>query len=347
MAEQKKISVIVVDDSIFIRRAIKDMIVSDPALSVIAEAGNGSEAVEKVLALKPDVVTLDIEMPVMTGLEALRKIMQERPTPVIMVSSLTTEGAKATMEALDLGAVDFIPKNLEGKTLNILRLKMDLLEKIKKVAGSRLSAIRKRTITSVPVALPIQVSGRFKSVAIGASTGGPRAVQEIIPRLPQDFPVPILVIQHMPSLFTQMFAERLSQMSKLQVIEARAGEKLMRGHVYVVPGDYHLTVKKRGPDALVQLAKEPADAPYKPSINLTMISLAEAFPGACMGVILTGMGSDGLDGFRAIRSSRGYTVAQDEATCVVYGMPKAVIDAGVVDKVLPLDEIANEIALRA
>lgn len=343
----RKLRVVVVDDSIFIRKALKDMIESDGTITVVAEAVNGSDGVDKVKQLKPDVVTMDIEMPVMTGLQALKKLMQEHPLPVIMVSSLTIEGAKETMEALESGAVDFIPKNLEGKTLNILRLKQDLVEKIKRVAGSKILGARKKTDLPGMVVLPSKAGHRFRIITIGASTGGPRAVQEIIPRLPKDFPVPILIVQHMPSPFTQMFAERLAQMSQIQILEARAGEKLMEGHAYVVPGDYHLSIKKRGPDGLIQLSKEPADAQYKPSINTAMISMADAFPSACMGVLLTGMGSDGVEGLRAIRGARGYTIAQDESSCVVYGMPRAAVEAGVVDKVLRLDQIAPEIAQNA
>ncbi|MBI2890025.1 MAG: chemotaxis response regulator protein-glutamate methylesterase [Nitrospirae bacterium] len=342
------VTVVVVDDSFFIRRALKDMIESDGTVKVVGEAANGLEAIEKVAQLKPNVVTMDVEMPVMSGTEALRRLMQSNPLPVVMVSSLTTEGARATMEALELGAVDFVPKNLEGKTLNILRLKEELIARIRRAAGSRVLPPRPKAGAPPPAAaLPIHHGTRFRSIIIGASTGGPRAVQEIIPRLPQGFKVPILVVQHMPPMFTQMFAERLGHVSALHVTEARDGDRLAAGQVYIAPGDHHLSLRRSGTEGVIHLTKDQHETLYRPSINTAMTSVAQIYPGACMGVLLTGMGNDGVEGLQAIRNSRGYTIAQDEPTCAVFGMPKAAIEAGVVDRVLPIDRIAAEIIQHA
>ncbi|MBF0487741.1 MAG: chemotaxis response regulator protein-glutamate methylesterase [Nitrospirae bacterium] len=346
-----KIKVLIVDDSAFMRNALKSMISSDSDLQVVGVACDGVEAIEKVLSLSPDVVTMDVEMPKMDGLEALRQIMAKCPVAVIMVSSLTVEGAKTTLKAFELGAVDFIPKNLSDLSINIMNIKMMLTDKLKQIGG------RKLRPNSRPVDEPVQYSApinqtkvvRFSSsskkmaiVAIGTSTGGPKALQTVVPLLPKNFPIPVVISQHMPATFTGPFAERLNQLSQMQVKEAKQGEKIENGIVYIAPGSGHMSLMKKGTDRIISIA-ENAEYIYRPSVDVMMLSVAAANPGACLGVILTGMGNDGLKGMRAIRECGGRTIAQNEDTCVVYGMPKAVVDAGVADKIVAINGMAGEI----
>lgn len=348
------IKVLVVDDSAFMRKAISSMLQEDPEIKVIATAKDGLEAVQMVQELKPDIVTLDVEMPRMDGITALKEIMQKYPVPVIMVSSLTTEGAKVTLEALELGAVDFIPKNLAELSVNIVKIKPVLIEKIKTIAKR---GIIKRKPVLKPTETPKQLEtpkiepsrGRFTSerkigiVSIGTSTGGPKALQEIIPKLPKDFPVPIVIAQHMPPNFTKPFAERLNQLSQLQVKEAEEGEAIKPGVVYIAPGRGHMRLKRRGIEAIVTISEDKEEFIYRPSVDALMLSVAETFPGRSLGVILTGMGNDGAKGCKKIKETGGRVFAQDEESCVVYGMPKAVVEAGIADKVIPLEEMAGEI----
>ncbi|MBF0517923.1 MAG: chemotaxis response regulator protein-glutamate methylesterase [Nitrospirae bacterium] len=353
-----KIKVLIVDDSAFMRNALKNMISSDKDIQVVGTANDGVEAIEKVLTLKPDIVTMDIEMPRMNGLEALANIMKQCPTSVIMVSSLTVEGAGVTLKALELGAVDFIPKNLSELSINIMNIKQLIIDKIKQIAGKRKKLTDSQFIDSVrylqprpppqqaqAVKTPVKnqmPSKKIAIVAIGTSTGGPKALQSVIPLLPKDFPVPIVISQHMPATFTGPFAQRLNQLSQMQVKEAQHGEKIQNGIVYIAPGSGHMSLLRKGVDRIVNIADN-AEYIYKPSVDVMMLSVAEVNPGACLGVILTGMGNDGLKGMQAIHKSGGRTIAQDEQSCVVYGMPKAVVDAGVADKIAPLKDIANEI----
>jgi len=351
---REAVRVLVVDDSAFMRNALGRMLSSDPAIAVIGTARDGAEAVEKVRALRPDVVTMDVEMPVMDGLAALRRIMAESPVPVIMVSSLTVEGARVTLDALDLGAVDFVPKNLGEASVNVLKIRDALVEKVKAAGtckAAALAALRAATPRgAVPPLAHRTGSGVRRAirqaavVVVGASTGGPRALQEVVGSLPPDLPVPVLVIQHMPAAFTGPFAERLAQVSKIRVKEAEEKEVLRPATVFVAPGRGHLSlVRVGGGHAAVAVSRDRADLIYRPSVDLAMCSVAEHYPGRALGVILTGMGNDGCRGMERIRSTGGRTIAQDERTCVVYGMPRAVVEAGLADKVLPLHEIAQEI----
>lgn len=339
------IKVLVVDDSAFMRKALSDMISSDPELKVIDTARDGIDAIEKVQKLRPDIVTLDVEMPRMGGLEALKHIMAKTPVPVLMVSSLTTEGALATLDALDLGAVDFLPKNLSELSVNILKLKQILIDKIKQI-GRKGLVHRRRHVVITPVIEMPKSSGTRKIgiVTIGTSTGGPKALQEIIPFLPADFPVGIVIAQHMPPNFTGPFSDRLNQLSKVTVKEAEEGEPIRPGVVLIAPGGGHMrVVKRKVTEAVVEISENKGESIYRPSVDVLMSSVAETYPGRCLGVILTGMGNDGKDGMTAIKKSGGRTIVQDERTCVVYGMPKAVVDAGLADKVVSLEEISGEI----
>lgn len=349
------VKVLIVDDSAFMRSALSNMLRSDPEIQIVGVARDGLEAIEKVVQLKPDIVTMDVEMPRMDGISALRHIMATTPVPVIMVSSLATEGAHTTLEALEIGAVDFIPKNLSDLSLNILRLKEVLIDKIKQLARRGLPrrnfrpATRPSLVNHAPSAAPIAVvrttgDRRMGLVAIGTSTGGPKALQEILPNLPKDFPLPIVIAQHMPPNFTGPFAERLNQLSKIEVREAKEGDALRAGLALLAPGGGHMRiVRKRGIETTVTISEDRENFIYRPSVDALMLSVAQLFPGRALGVILTGMGNDGAKGLAELKKTGGRIFAQNEETCVVYGMPKAVVDAGIADKVLPLEDIAGEI----
>ncbi len=329
------------------RKIIKQMAESDPDIEVVGTARDGLEGTEMAAALTPDVITMDVEMPRMTGLEALSIIMHKTPTPVIMLSSLTAEGAKSTFDALEAGAVDYIAKNLATSSFDLMKVQEELVSKIKAVARRRVRAInpgvlkRPEPIVAVRKSFATQ---KIAFVAIGASTGGPRAVQEVISKLPGDMTTGLLIAIHMPKAFTGAFAERLNELSALSVKEAVTGDKVLPGHVLLTPGGRQTRIRKRGlMDFCVEVSDEPKDSLYKPCVDIAMKSVAECYPGRSLGVILTGMGHDGLEGMRMIKEKGGKTLAQNEQTCTVYGMPKAVVDAGIADKTAPLDMIAAEI----
>ena len=348
------VKLLIVDDSAFMRNALSSMLSSDPEIKIVGTARDGLEAIEKIVSLKPDIVTMDVEMPRMDGIAALKHIMETNPLPVIMVSSIATEGAKVTLDALDLGAVDFIPKNLSELSINIVKIKEILIDKIKHIARKGLvkkqvrppgRAAAPRAI-AVPTHMPPRTTGerRIGILSIGTSTGGPKALQEIIPRLPKEFPTPIVIAQHMPPNFTGPFAERLNQLSQIEVREAKEGETLKPGVALIAPGWGHMRVKRvRGIETVVSISDSKEDFIYRPSVDALMGSVAECFPGRALGVILTGMGNDGLKGLISLKKTGGRIFAQDEETCVVYGMPKAVVDAGIADKVLSLEDMAGEI----
>ncbi len=345
------VKVLIVDDSAFMRNALSNMLSSDPEIKIVGTARDGLEAIEKVESLNPDIVTMDVEMPRMDGIAALKHLMEKNPVPVIMVSSLTMEGAKVTLDALDLGAVDFIPKNLSELSINIVKIREILIEKIKHIGRKGIFKKRIRPaaaprIVEILKAMPVRTTGdrRIGVLAIGTSTGGPKALQEIIPRLPKDFPAPIVIAQHMPPNFTGPFAERLNQLSQITVKEAEEGEPLRNGVALIAPGRGHMRVKRpRGIETVVTISENKEEFIYRPSVDALMLSIAEFFPGRALGVILTGMGSDGCKGLIEVKKTGGRIFAQDEESCVVYGMPKAVVDAGIADKILSLEEIAGEI----
>ena len=345
------VKVLIVDDSAFMRNALSSMLSSDPEIQIVGKARDGLEAIELVGKLNPDIVTMDVEMPRMDGITALKHIMETNPLPVIMVSSLTTEGAKVTLDALDLGAVDFIPKNLSELSVNIVKIKEILIDKIKQIAKKGLFKKRMRPVTApkpieIPKSMPIRTTGhrRIGIVSIGTSTGGPKSLQEIIPKLPKDFPAPIVIAQHMPPNFTGPFAERLNQLSQIEVREASEGDVLKSGVALIAPGRGHMRLKRpRGLETVVTISENKEEFIYRPSVDALMSSVAEFFPGRALAVILTGMGNDGFKGLIEVKKTGGRIFAQNEETCVVYGMPKAVVDAGIADKVLPIEEMAGEI----
>ncbi|MBI5575310.1 MAG: chemotaxis response regulator protein-glutamate methylesterase [Deltaproteobacteria bacterium] len=344
------VRVLIVDDSAFMRSALGKMLSSDPEVEVAGTARDGLDALDKVVQLKPDLVTMDVEMPRMDGIEALRRIMASNPVPVIMVSSLTMAGAKATLEALEIGAVDFIPKNLSDLSINIVNIREILLEKVKQIGRRRIvpprrfTAVRPEASPPRPDPSGYRIERRIGIVAIGTSTGGPKALQEVLPKLPKEFPVPVVVVQHMPPAFTGPFAERLNELCRVSVKEAEEGESLKPGVVFVAPGRGHMSIRKgRTGECVVSVSENRPDLIYRPSADVMLASVAEVFPGRALGVILTGMGNDGEKGMRAIKSGGGRTIAEDESTCVVYGMSRSVVEAGLADKVVPLQEVAGEI----
>jgi len=335
--------VLIVDDSAFVRRALQRMLEHVPDMEVVGTAGDGLEGIEQVKALKPDVVTLDLKMPRMSGLEALRHIMTERPVPVLLLSSLTQEGADITLRGLELGAMDFVDKSNAQGTMGLGSLTEELIAKIRALAGvshARLTPHRP-TEDTIP-AEPPPHPRRVEAVAIGTSTGGPTALQAIIPRLPENIRAPILVVQHMPIGFTRSLAERLNARSLVSVHEAEDGEVVVPGKVYIAPAGRHMKVRRRG-TVRVYLDDEPRSALHRPSVDALMSAVAHAYGPRAMGVVLTGMGSDGVEGLKAIRGAGGVTLAESEESCVIYGMPKAAVEAKVVDRTIPLGRMADEI----
>ncbi len=339
------IRVLIVDDSAFMRTALRRMIESDPALRVVDTACDGVEGVQKALHLRPDVITMDVEMPRMTGLDALSKIMEAAPCPVIMVSSLTRAHADATLEALSRGAYDFLSKDLSYASLDIVRIKDDLIAKCK-AAVSR----QRRPPQPQRIAAPVRVAPRStrrfpvpRLVCIGTSTGGPKALQRILPMLPANLAVPVVIVQHMPPGFTGPFARRLDTVCKMRVKEPEPNEPLLPGVVYIARAGEQLRVLRRTSGAFAHMSLLPANTPHMPSVDVLMLSAAEQFGQHAMGVILTGMGCDGQQGLSAIYRAGGYTLGEDEATCIVYGMPRACAEAGILHHVLGLDAIPGEI----
>jgi len=348
----QKIKAVIVDDSAFMRKSLSIILGSDPSIDIVATGKDGLEAISLVKQYKPDILTLDIEMPKMDGLSALKRIMAECPTSVIMVSSLTTEGAEATLKALELGAVDFIPKEMSYVSVNIINIKEDLIRKVKtivreKALRTRLARIQ-RSGGIEPAEKHAKITSHvlpkigYKSIALGISTGGPLSLQKVIPKLSSNIRIPIFIVQHMPPKFTQSLAERLNGMSPLKVKEAEHGEIVSGGTVYIAPGGFHMTVKKnlKG-QVYIDISEKPTETLHRPSVDIMIKSVFDIYGKHTLGVIMTGMGRDGLEGIKDIKSAGGYCIAQNEATCVVYGMPKAIVDAGIADVVAPLEKIPD------
>lgn len=345
------IKVLVVDDSAFMRKILSDIINSHPSIEVVSTAKNGEEAISKIQKLNPDVVTLDVEMPIMDGLSALQKIMDDCPVPVLMLSGLTKAGTDATIKALQYGAVDFIAKPSNIFKINVDDMKKHLFEKI--VIASKVK-YRKKLLykPSTPRIIKkefrtrnnISNRNKFKKiVAIGTSTGGPRALQNILPHIPKDINAAIVIVQHMPPGFTKSLANRLDSISEISIKEAEQNDILLPGHAYIAPGSQHMEVIKEGDNFRIKLHKDSPVSGHRPSVDVLMESLARTNFSDVIGVILTGMGSDGAMGLKSLKNNSAYIIAQNEESCVVFGMPKSTIKLGVVDKVLPIDDISNEI----
>ncbi|MEW6488618.1 MAG: chemotaxis response regulator protein-glutamate methylesterase [Thermodesulfobacteriota bacterium] len=348
------IRVLVVDDSAFMRTALSRMLEADPEVQVVGTARDGLHALERVAELDPDLVTLDVEMPRMDGLEALRRIMATSPRPVLMVSSLTAEGAEVTLQALDEGALDYIPKSIGGNVLDIVQIEHTLREKVRTLGRRRAPPAAPRPAPSPALASaparpaaprPRPGLGQPRFVAVGASTGGPPALQKFFAGLPPGFSAPVAVVQHMPKAFTGPFARRLSGLGPLQVKEAESGDRLEAGWGFVAPGGTHLVVRREGAHLVLRLTDHPAESLHKPSVDVMFRSFAEAAGPATLAVVLTGMGSDGREGVRALKEHGARAIAQDAASCVVYGMPRAVVEAGLADAVLPMGEIPGAVGV--
>jgi len=337
------IRVLVVDDSAFVRQALTRMLGAAPDVEVVGTAMDGEEGLEKVRELRPDVVTLDVKMPRMGGLEALRRIMAECPTAVLLLSSHTSEGAEVTLRGLDLGAMDFVDKSSVQGHMNLAGLAEELLAKVRVLASVPRERLAQPAIPARPAPLPARHERPADVVVIGTSTGGPSALQAVIPRLPRGLATAILVVQHMPAGFTRSLAERLDQRSALPVREAQDGELVPRGAVLIAPGGLHMKVRRRGGQPRVWLDLEPRSALHRPSVDVLMASVAKTYGARSMGIVLTGMGADGVEGLRAIREAGGRTLAESQETCVIYGMPKAAVEAGVVEGTVPLPRVADEI----
>lgn len=342
------IGVLVVDDSAFMRRAIVKMLESEDDIFVVGTARNGGEAVTKTLIMRPDVVTMDIDMPEVDGLEAVRRIVAQAQVPIIMVSAHTHEGAEITFRALELGAVDFIAKP-DAAYANIENVARDLVEKVRGCVRAHVHGESKPKAHLVRAAHESRDGGKageepprpeYACVAIGASTGGPVALTQIVASLPQRFPVPVLIVQHMPAGFTRPLAERLDGLSRIRVVEGADGFALQPATVTIAPAGKQIGLVRAKDRVHVQLSDDP-DALHVPSVDALCRCVADAYDAPGIGVVLTGMGRDGVDGLRRIKERGGYVVGQDEASCVVYGMPRAAALAGLVDRVAPVSEIAE------
>lgn len=363
------VRVLVVDDSRFFRRRVTEMLSADPQLEVIGAAENGQEAVDMVAKLKPDVVTMDIEMPVMDGITAVRRIMATHPTPILMFSSITTDGAQATLDALDAGAVDFLPKRFEDIAVDKDEARRTLCARVMQIGlrkrgavlarptprgaptpSSNSAAMRARPVTSpahTTPTRPVITPGflkNFQLVAIGSSTGGPVALQEILTKLPENFPLPIVIVQHMPSTFTAAFAQRLDKLCRVRIKEAADGDLLAAGQALLAPGGSQMVFERRGTSVAARIKPAQPGQTYRPCVDISFSSLAKIYTGKVLSIILTGMGADGREGIRELKRDNSMVWAQSEETCVVFGMPGAVVDAGLADQVVPLQEIGPRLA---
>jgi two-component system, chemotaxis family, protein-glutamate methylesterase/glutaminase len=339
------IRVLIVDDSAFVRQMLTELLSSDPSIEVVGAAPNPFVARDMIKALNPDVLTLDIEMPRMDGLAFLEKIMTLRPMPVIMISSLTQKGAEIAVQALQMGAVDFVAKPTVGLVDGLPALRSEIISKVKAAAGAKI-----RSTSGPKTVQPIRRSGASynsseKIIAVGASTGGVEALQELLMAFPADSPA-IVVTQHMPAMFTASFANRLNQCCAVTVNQAQNGQRVLPGHVYIAPGGFHLELARNGANYVCRVHDEAPVSGHRPSVDVLFRSVAHAAGSNAVGIILTGMGRDGAVGLLDMRSAGASTVGQDEATCVVYGMPKAARECGAVEIELPLNKVAHHVLQR-
>lgn len=340
------INVLVVDDSAFMRKLISDYLRSESSIEVIGTARNGEDAIKKIKRLRPDVVTLDIEMPVMKGLEALKVIMDEHPVPVVMLSSTTKEGADETVKAMSIGAVDFLAKPSGTISLDLYKVQSDIVSKVIEASKVNIGKLVPEKSRISPVEGPKLkgLSAKNALIAIGTSTGGPRALQKVLGELPRAIPAPIVIVQHMPPGFTKSLATRLDGLSDITIKEAEQGEKLKKGTAYIAPGGQHLKIVSKGDDLFAHLdGGEPVNG-HRPSVDVLFGSIADLGHQNTIAVIMTGMGSDGTKGLASLkRMGRARVIAEAEETCIVYGMPKAAVAGGYVDQSVELGEISHSI----
>lgn len=344
-----KLRVLVVDDSRFYRNRVIEMLSVDPELQEIDTAENGAEALKKVKENRPDVIIMDVEMPVMDGIQAVREIMKTHPTPILMYSSLTTEGAKATLDALDAGALDFVPKRFEDISGDRLEASAELCRRVKQLGRKRPSVssagLQPPPVVTRPAhAAAVKDIKALKLIAIGTSTGGPAALQNILSELPADFPIPIVVVQHMPAAFTGPFAQRLDTLCRINVKEAKQGDLVSAGTVLIAPGGKQMELDKSAAGLRVKVRDSITREQYKPSVDITFTSAADEVGSGVLAIVLTGMGNDGKLGATELKKRGSLVWAQDEASCVVYGMPLAVVASGLADQVLALSEIGVTLA---
>lgn len=340
----KKVNVLIVDDSAFMRRILSDILKKDYRIEVVGTARNGKDCLEKMKTLHPDVITLDIEMPVMDGLEALGIIMENNPRPVVMVSSLTKEGAESTIKAMSIGAVDFIQKPSGSISLDMETVEQHVIRKVL-IAGSANVSVDKGRQLMEKVYIPEDVKNQGNLVSIGTSTGGPRALQQVLTTLPVDLPAPIVIVQHMPEGFTKSLSDRLNRLSEITVKEGEHMEELQNGIAYIAPGGFHMQVVQKGGRLLIHLDKTEQINGHRPSVNRLLSSLAKLSNVSMTSVIMTGMGADGLEGLVQLREkmAQTYSIAESKESCVVYGMPKAVVNSGLADEVSELKQISRSI----
>ena len=355
------IRVMIVDDSSFMRRSLERMLAADD-IQVVGIARDGIDALEKIPRIQPDILTLDVEMPRMDGLACLKRVMAEYPMPVLMVSSLTSEGAQATLDALALGALDFIAKGKTSAFTDLSEIQSELQEKIRKLANSPKFRSFKHPKSPAPFAqspIPAIVqppsplvapragasqlpsSPKADLILLGCSTGGPKALQDFLPHLPKNLPVPMLIVQHMPSSFTKAFADRLNGICQLEVKEASNGDTPKPGHVYIAPGGIHMNVRTQLGAYVIDLNHEPANTLHRPSVDVLFQSACDYCGAQMIAMILTGMGSDGAQGMKQLKSKGAYTISEAESSCVVYGMPKSAFELGCVDVVAPIQDMAG------
>jgi two-component system, chemotaxis family, protein-glutamate methylesterase/glutaminase len=337
------IRVLVVDDSAYVRKVVSSMLARSPFIEVVGVARDGEEALELAAELEPDVITSDLIMPVMDGVSFVREQMRRRPVPIILIS-IASESSELVLAALDAGAVDFVQKPTALATEKLMDMSQELLEKVRAAASAPRTAIARPLSVHPPHALTAkQERSGVEAVVIGISTGGPQGLKVLIPQFPRDCPVPILMVMHMPVGYTEVYAAKLDEMSQLRVVEAHHGQEIVPGTAYLAPAGRHLTLQ-RGPSGVVaNLGVTPLDTAHRPSVDVLFQSAAEIYGSGVLGVVMTGMGSDGREGAAWIKARRGCILAEAEETCVVYGMPRSVVEAGLADAVVPLDKMAAAI----
>lgn len=344
----KRIRVLCVDDSALMRKMIPQILSSDPEIEVIGTAMDGLFALKKMAEVKPDVVTLDIDMPRMDGIETLRRIMADFGTPVIIVSSLARRDAELTFKALEIGAFDYVTKPQAAISVHITEIGADLISKVKAAAENPLARLRMARFKPAPPvakkAAPPARKGADRVLAIGISTGGPNALSYLLPQLPAEFPAAILIVQHMPAGFTEMFAARLNASCQIEVKEAHEGDLVLPGRALIAPGNRHLKVKRLPLGSISVLSDAPPVSGHRPSADVLFRSVAAEYGGRSIGLIMTGMGADGAEGIGDIRKQGGATIAEAEESCVVFGMPKVAIEKKNIDHVVPLNDLASFLA---
>jgi two-component system, chemotaxis family, protein-glutamate methylesterase/glutaminase len=337
------IRVLVVDDSAYVRKVIRQMLSRSPFIDVVGAARDGREALAMAAELQPDVITCDLIMPELDGVGFIREQMQRRPVPIVVVS-VASESGELVLSALDAGAVDFVQKPTALATDRLLEIAEDLVDKVKGAAGARPIVARPAAVTAPSRSV---ASNAFDIVVIGISTGGPQALKVLIPKLPSGFPAPIAIVLHMPVGYTELYARKLDEQSQLTVIEAHGGELVEAGHVYIAPAGRHLTMRRNAAgQVLTHLDVRPIDTPYRPSVDALFHSAADAYGARVLGIVMTGMGSDGREGAAWIKAKGGTVLTEAEETCVVYGMPRSIVEAGLSDGAVALDRMVDTLLER-